>query len=207
MKNAPTLIENPHGRHRPVLIFGRGHSVKRPRGSKLMRHVTRINPAMALRHPGAALKKILSKGNLVTVFGIGGGFAIGTQVSRFLASGSFFTYNMSSMPSFLTSIAPYRKFHGAVSILVGGFMSMSARRPILKDLGIGIAVSGTYDLLAQLLNGATPNKYLPTFAGYNIPRQRVGYSIPKQPTRSLHGRTAVVLGGAGNHMSDYPVDI
>ena len=124
--------------HRPR-VYKRAGRWYRARKSKLFAKSTMLNPRRrrhARRNP-LNIKSILSKKVLMTGVKIGGGIALGfimlPLVSRMLP----------------VSMQKYDKYLGVGNVLIGALMAAFLKNKDLKDVGIVIAGTGVYDLLAM----------------------------------------------------------
>ena len=194
------------GKHRPVLIYG-SKGWKRPKRSRLKKGF-RVNGRRRRRNPGMALsvgsvKSALSIKNLTSLMSMGGGFLVGMQLSAFLAGGSFFGMGTGTLSNAMWQKA--RPVQGLVHVIVGGMLASRARSPLVKNVAMGVAASGAYDVLAQILNMAGV-KLLPVMGGWSMPAT-AGWAMPAtagwaMPARS-QSRAPVVLGGFGDLSSIY----
>ncbi len=159
------------GRIRPVVVVSHG-KYHRPKRSKYFKGPTRINRRRrsARRNPGGltgSVKSIFKVATLKRVLSVGGGILAGTFVSRFLSTGIVPGMATPVLPASVTvMLAKARPVHGLFHLLVG-FYLQKQRNPIVKDVGMGVAALGGFDLLTQVLTLAGV-KNLPTFAGMNV---------------------------------------
>ena len=198
--------KNP-GRHRVTLIHVRGGTWKRPKHSRLMRgkkirvnrkrkaHRRKRNPYLVAhrvkyvranpsrkarrsrrvrRNPKFNVKALMNKTLIMNAAGIGAGFIAGTLLSPAL-------YHF--IPA--TSSAKYGKYFGGIHLVLGAFMYTMSKNKNVKNVGVGLAASGIYDLVAcnfrTLLLPALPhaNAFLfktpsqPAAGSYNISRAPV----------------------------------
>lgn len=129
-------------RIRPVIIKV-GHRYKRPKRSRTFRRSVRINPRhrrryRRIRHnPKFSMKGLINKQNLMTLTSISVGLIAWPYVKGMLNK---------AIPE---QAAKYERFTGVVPVLIGMVMLMTARRPFLKNIGLGIGAFGVYDLLAS----------------------------------------------------------
>lgn len=130
---------------RPVLWrLPRGKGLARPSGSRIRRPV-RINPVYASkrrksvrRNPGLkSIGKIFSVASLMPVIKLGGGFVAGGMAMPVL-----YRYTPESMKK-------YDQYLGIVHVLLGGIIVAFVKNKTAKEVGIGIASSGVYDLVAK----------------------------------------------------------
>lgn len=172
------------GRIRPVVIVS-GGKYHRPKKSKYFRGPTRINKRRrhARRNPGGltgSVKSILRVSTLKRVLSVGGGILAGTFVSRFLSTGIVPGMATPVLPASVTTVlAKARPVHGLFHLLVG-FYLQKQRNPIVKDVGMGVAALGGFDLLTQVLSLAGV-KNLPTFAGMNVPFMGMNVNTAARP--------------------------
>lgn len=185
------------GRHRPVVIYTKGRGFRRPKRSRLFKRGRkyRIN-RRSYRRNGVSLgavKSALTVRNLVHLMSLGGGFLVGMQLSAFLAGGAFFGMGGGTMSNAMWQKA--RPVQGLVHVVLGTIVGSQAKQPVLKDLAVGMAASGAYDVLTQLLGMAGIKA--PGVSGWimNRPNQ-MGWN-----TRAPMRRPNVVVGGFGD-MSD-----
>ena len=136
------------------------------------------------------IKSALSVRNLTHLMSLGGGFLVGMQLSAFLAGGSFFGMGTGTLSNAMWQKA--RPVQGLVHVIAGGMLASKARSPLVKNIALGVAASGAYDVLAQVLNMAGV-KLLPVMGGWNMPRPQMGWVTPA-PSRA----PATVNGGFGD---------
>lgn len=172
------------GRIRPVVIVS-GGKYHRPKKSKYFRGPTRINKRRrhARRNPGGltgSVKSIFKVATLKRVLSVGGGILAGTFVSRFLSTGIVPGMATPVLPASVTTVlAKARPVHGLFHLLVG-FYLQKQRNPIVKDMGMGVAALGGFDLLTQVLSLAGV-KNLPTFAGMNVTLMGMNVNTAARP--------------------------
>jgi len=128
------------------------------------------------RNP-SALKAILSKDNIMSTVGIAGGFIAGVKGGKFIYT---------KVPS------AFRKFAGLITFGLGTVIALKVRNNILKKAGMGVAVSGLYDLITQNI----PQLGLMPIAGIDL-------DMPHTPnfvgaTFDLEGETQLVGGETFN---------
>lgn len=177
------------GRIRPVVIVS-GGKYHRPKRSKYFSRPTRINRRRRARHnPGfsGSVKSIFKMSTLKRVLAVGGGILTGTFVSKFLSTGMLPGVSTPILPASVTSVlAKARPVHGVFHLIVG-FYLQKQRNPIVKDLGMGVAALGGFDLLTQVLSLAGV-KNLPTFSGMNV--NLLGMNVnPQKPAIVLQGES------------------
>ena len=159
------------GRIRPVVIVS-GGKFHRPKKSKYFSRPVRINRRRrrsVRRNPGfsGSMRSILKVSTLKRVLSVGGGILAGTFVSKFLSTGTVPGMATPVLPASVTSVlAKARPVHGLFHLAVG-FYLQKQRNPIVKDMGMGVAALGGFDLLTQVLSLAGV-KNLPTFSGMNV---------------------------------------
>lgn len=186
------------GRIRPVVIVS-GGKYHRPKKSKYFRGPTRINPRRRRRYrrnPVFGLPKLtrlFSVKTFTRYAAIGGGMLAGTMFSRFLNTGMVPFLNTVALPAAVTDVlSKARPIHGFAHIALGWAIQTKARNPIMKDVGVGLAALGGFDLLMQVLTLAGV-KNLPTFSGMNV--EMMGMNVDA-------GMPTVLAGNVDPHMED-----
>lgn len=181
------------GRVRPVVIVS-GGKYHRPKKSKYFPSPTRINPRRRRhsRHNPAiskSIKQAFTMRSLSRFFAIGGGLFAGTLFSRLLNTGALPFTTQTVLPASVTSaLAKVRPFHGLLHIGLGVLITSKAKNPHIKDVGVGLAALGGFDLFTQILS-AVGMKGLPTFSGMNVNGMNF--------TKGGMPRRVTVLNGAG----------
>jgi hypothetical protein len=159
-------------RIRPTVLVSRSGKYFRPRRSKYFTRPRRINRR---RRNGfgsgimSSIKRIFTLNSVTNYLGIGGGIFVGTMLSKMLNTGMVpFTTTM--LPASITDTLSnkyVRPFHGFIHIIAGTLLAAKVKNKYAKDIGIGLAALGGFDLLTQLLS-ATGMVGLPTFSGMNV---------------------------------------
>lgn len=134
------------GKHRPVLIRT-GSGWKRPKRSSLLRYgrykkrPLRINPRKRRRYvrrnPNGIMKKLTSQQFLMTGVKIGTGFIAGNLTTAL-------TYRL--LPT--EQRTQFNNYLGAVNIVIGAIMATMLKGRNVKEIGMYIAGTGVYDLIA-----------------------------------------------------------
>lgn len=136
-----------YGKHRPVLRYTKS-GWKRPKKSRLMGRPVKVNPKRkrrvsrkrraVRRNPQNIMKALTSRKLIMTSVKIGGGMLAGSMampvVYRLLPE------NMRTQGD---------KFLGLFHVLIGGLVSFFVRNKDMKELGMVIAGTGVYDLVAM----------------------------------------------------------
>lgn len=158
------------GRIRPVLVVS-GGQFRRPAKSKYFTGPTRINRRRKYRkNPGvsiASVKSLFTPRSITRILSVGGGVLGGAFLTRFLNTGMIPGLSMQIIPaSFLAPLSKARPVFGLAQVVVGMYLQKK-RSPIVKDIGIGMAAVGGFDLLTQILSLAGLTN-LPTLSGMNV---------------------------------------
>lgn len=140
-------------RKRPTLYKSRGKWYGSREGAvrsgtrinaKRKRRTRRKNPSYSIRrrrryrrNPALNLKRLISKQYLFQIASIGGGIALGFMLLPL-------TYRV--LPTEMA--AKNRRFLGVVNVLIGGLMAGMLKNKNLKSMGITVAGTGVYDLIA-----------------------------------------------------------
>jgi len=190
-----------YGIHRPRLRWGKRGWMAVPRGSvkrgtRINRRrrirrtrrntVARYNPRRAYRrrNPAASrglIKSLTNRQTLGTALSIGGGLVAGSITMPLLTR---------ILPSDIT--VKYNKCLGLANVLAGVLMFSFMKNRMLKQLGLVIAGTGMYDLVASNVtdlqlpmlprSSAFINKLLPPPAGTVAPNgTSASYPIARQP--------------------------
>lgn len=167
------------GRIRPVLVVS-GGQFRRPAKSKYFTGPTRINRRRRYRrNPGmnlSSVKGIFKPRSITRILSVGGGVLGGAFLTRLLSSGMIPGLSTQIIPpSFLGPLSKARPVFGLVQVMVGMYLQKQ-RSPVMKDLGIGVAAVGGFDLLTQILSlvGVTN---LPTLGGMNVNASLMGMNV------------------------------
>lgn len=167
------------GRIRPVLVVS-GGQFRRPKKSKYFTGPTRINRRRRYRkNPGVSLsgvKNIFKPRSITRILSVGGGVLGGAFLTRFLATGVLPGLSMQIIPvSILGPLSKARPVFGLVQVMVGMYLQ-KRRSPVVKDIGIGMAAVGGFDLLTQILRLAGLTN-LPTLGGMNVDASLMGMNV------------------------------
>lgn len=115
------------------------------------------------------------------IFAVGGGVLGGTLLTSFLTTGMFPGSTMTLIPASVTGmLSKARPIHGVVHLMIG-FYLQKKRNPMVKDIGLGVAAQGGYDILTQVLKLAGLN--IPTLAGMNV--SMLGMNVNPQATAPI----------------------
>lgn len=178
-----------YGRHRPVLIKTR-RGWRRPKRSRMGigRKSVRVNRRRrrrTRRNPKLSLKSIFSQQKLMSAVAIGAGIVTGAVVMPLV-------YNV--MPAGLKT---QRRWLGGVHVAVGLLLTSLVKNKNLKTVGLVIAGTGIYDLIAQNVNalGLTPlptssmlvPQAQPASASYTPGLLGASYGVPTAPVSSVAG--------------------
>lgn len=155
---------------RPVVVLS-GGQFHRPAKSKYFKGPTRINRRRKYRtNPGVSIssvKSLFTPRSITRILSVGGGVLGGAFLTRFLNTGTIPGLSMQIIPaSILGPLAKARPAFGLVQVVVGMYLQKK-RNPIVKDVGIGMAAVGGFDLLTQILSLAGIAN-LPTLSGMNV---------------------------------------
>jgi hypothetical protein len=171
-------------RVRPVVVVS-GGKFYRPRRSKTFRRPTRINGRRRHRkNPfmGSSLKSILSLKNIGRYVALGGGFIVGSSLTKFLTTGKIpFMGDAAAPAGWVSTIAVARPAFGLINLIAGAFMASKVRNAYLKDVAMGVAVFGGYDLLTQALSYMGVQN-VPMIAGMDISMLGANYNRHSAPT-------------------------
>lgn len=235
-RRARAARSNPKfGRYRPVLVYGRsgwrlprkGRGKKRRVTSRLLKRGTRVNPQRPSqyprvnpryrrrrsyrRNPRTAMGKIFNQQFIIRAGSYGLGIASGFALKPLVYRGV--TALKMPIPS---------NFLGAGNLVAGLLLNAFMRNRMLKDLGMALAGTGVYDLIAAntqeflgLPEIPVSNKLIeqlmPMGLSYNVPyspvsqySRGVGLSYPARMGLSYEGATAP-LGSAYRAASDMVV--
>lgn len=159
-------------RIRPTVLVSRSGRYYRPRRSKYFTRPRRINRHRRNGMGGslmAIIKRTFTLNSVTNYLGIGGGLFVGTMLSKMLNTGIVpFTNTM--IPDSISSTLSnkyFRPFHGFIHIILGTLIASKVRNKYAKDVGVGLAALGGFDLLTQALS-AVGMVGLPTFSGMNV---------------------------------------
>lgn len=159
-------------RIRPTVLVSKSGRYYRPARSKYFKRPRRINRRRRNGFGGslmANVKRIFTVSSVTNYLGIGGGIFVGTLLSKLLNTGVI-PFTTTSIPASITDTLSHkyvRPFHGFVHIIAGTLLAAKVRNKYAKDVGIGLAALGGFDLLTQLLS-AVGMVGLPTFSGMNV---------------------------------------
>lgn len=198
------------GRHRPTLIYS-ASGWKAPKRAKLVRKGTRVNPKKAtrrrrrrVRRNPNIIKALTSKAVLMQGVTIGGGIIGGSLTMPLMVR---------FLPASITT--DYNKYLGVVNVALGALMVAFLRNKNLKQLGIVIAGTGMYDLVAmntpiglpalprtnamieQAFGPATPAV---TSASYAVPRLPVSNVAKMAPSLNA---SYMAPGRSGQYSASY----
>jgi hypothetical protein len=129
-------------RIRPVIIKV-GKTFRRPKRSRTFKRATRINPKRnsrrrTRRNPKLSLRGVFNKANLITI----GSLGLGVMSWSYIKG-----YTLKSIEG-NASTAKAAGYIGAVPLIIGLLMVSMSRKPMLRNIGMGIGAIGVYDLLA-----------------------------------------------------------
>lgn len=156
---------------RPTVIVSKTGRYYRPARSKYFKRPRRINRRRRNGLGGSLvsiIKKIFTVSSVSNYLGIGGGIFLGTMLSKLLNTGVV-PFTTTSIPSSITDTLSnkyVRPFHGFLHIIAGTLIASKMRNKYAKDVGVGLAALGGFDLLTQALS-AVGMVGLPTFSGMN----------------------------------------
>lgn len=158
------------GRIRPVVIVS-GGKYHRPKGSHYFSKPTKINRRRKYRrNPAktvAMVKSIFTMRSLTRILSVGGGVLGGGVLIQFLTTGMLPLIATPLLPASITApLSKARPGFGLIAVLAGMYMQ-KRRSPIAKDVGVGIAALGGYDLLVQILRLVGVSN-LPMLSGMNV---------------------------------------
>lgn len=92
------------------------------------------------RNPSVNFKRIMAPSNFVQIGSVTVGFVAGAKVGGMI-------YNR--MFSGTGALAKVRRFAGLVTFALGGAISALVKNDLARKAGLGVAVAGVYDLIAQ----------------------------------------------------------
>lgn len=159
-------------RIRPTVLVSKSGRYYRPARSKYFKRPRRINRRRRNGFGGSlmsSVKRIFTVSSVTNYLGIGGGIFVGTMLSKLLNTG-IIPFTTTALPSSITDTLSnkyVRPFHGFLHIIAGTLIASKMRNKYAKDVGIGLAALGGFDLLTQLLS-AVGMVGLPTFSGMNV---------------------------------------
>lgn len=164
---------------RPVVVLS-GGKFHRPKHSKYFKGPTRINRRRKYRNnPGmsiSSVKGLFNPRSITRILSVGGGVLGGAFLTRFLNTGMLPGLSMQIIPdSFLPTLTKARPVFGLVQVVVGMYLQKK-RSLIAKDIGIGMAAVGGFDLLTQILSLAGIGN-LPTLGGMNVQPSLAGMNV------------------------------
>lgn len=113
-------------------------------GRKRFRH----NPSRHRRfrrNPGVNFKAIMAPSNFMQIGSVAVGFVAGAKVGGMIYNKLF---------EGTGALAKVRRFAGLVTFVLGGAVSALIKNDLARKAGMGIAVAGVYDLIAQNAPGA-----------------------------------------------------
>lgn len=143
------------GKHRP-LIFKRGGKLYRSKRSKFFSGPTMINPRRrrrrGYRRNPFNVKALLNKDWLMTIASFSGGMVLGTLALPVINK---------LVPA--TSQTKVRPYLGLAHVILGGLLAGFVKNKRGREVGLGVAAIGVYDVIAHLL----PTWQLPTIPDYN----------------------------------------
>lgn len=112
---------------RKKIMKRRRKSITRFFAKKARRKAYRRNPI--------AIKKVISKQNLMTVATLGIGFVGGIKAHKYINNMSF--------------LADYRRFTGLIPFVIGTLVALKGKKQSIKNIGAGVSLAGFYDLITQ----------------------------------------------------------
>ena len=188
-------------RIRPTVLVSRSGRYYRPKRSKYFTRPRRINRRRRNGMGGnlmSIIKRTFTLNSVTNYLGIGGGLFVGTMLSKMLNTG-IVPFTNTALPASLTSTLSgkyVRPFHGFIHIILGTLIASKVRNKYAKDVGVGLAVLGGFDLLTQALS-AMGMVGLPTFSGMNVNMLgRTQYNAVSGMNVDLSGMNVNMLGNA-----------
>lgn len=97
------------------------------------------------RNPGVNFKAIMAPSNFMQIGSVAVGFVAGAKVGGMIYNKLF---------EGTGALAKVRRFAGLVTFVLGGAVSALIKNDLARKAGMGIAVAGVYDLIAQNAPGA-----------------------------------------------------
>lgn len=188
-------------RIRPTVLVSRSGRYYRPKRSKYFTRPRRINRRRRNGMGGnlmSIIKRTFTLNSVTNYLGIGGGLFVGTMLSKMLNTG-IVPFTNTALPASLTNTLSgkyVRPFHGFIHIILGTLIASKVRNKYAKDVGVGLAALGGFDLLTQALS-AMGMVGLPTFSGMNVNMLgRTHYNELSGMNVDLSGMNVNMLGNA-----------
>ena len=172
---------------RPVIIKY-GDSFKRPKHSRTFKKATMVNPKRrrkVRRNPKISLKGVFNRNTVMTI----GTLGIGVMSWSYIKGYALKTLEKNSATSKISG------YVGIIPAILGLLMVSMTRKPLLKNIGLGIGAIGVYDLLAtnvSALKLVAPSAQMsgsyPVHIGanYSAPTASLGTPAYGRPTASKH---------------------
>jgi len=200
-----------YGKYRPTLRYTRS-GWKRPKRSRLMRRPTRVNRRRrrTRRNPALNMRTMFSQQKIMTAVGIGTGIVASAIAMPVV-------YNV--LPA---GMKAQRKFLGAVHVITGLVLTSLVRNKTMKTVGLVVAGTGIYDLVAQnipqlglaglptsniLIGSAGAGAGAPVSASYTPGLMGASYNVPTAPVSSVAGLMGASYSAPGSQTAGLGCDL